>query len=513
MTTAPLAHWIVDAAAVLAGPRGAVTRRAKDAGRSRQSIYDHAHKVRSAVEAEQAGPGRDRLIDENRLLRDENSHLWAWLEHTIDFPPERRDEFAVTAAAMGLSLNQIAALLAILLGRHAAPSRSALHRTVQAAGRAAGRVLRVLDERCRALVLVGCLDEIFFHRRPVLVAIEPASMTWFLGRKSGDCQGATWADALRPWSSLEFAVADAGSGVQAGIAQTQRERRDGVGLPLEGGLDVFHTALEARRVLARLWARLERGWENYEVVTRKAEADRRAGRDDRRWESCAEGLWAKVIEDFDAYEAAESGWFRARAALRVTRPDGQLNDRAWATRQVELALPKLPGPEWSKVRGLLESPGTLAFLDRLHRQLSEAEPRDDLRRELIRLWCLSRKRTGAQDSNSTGGSAHVAHLVQALVCWKLEAAWREPYHRVRRVLRGAVRASSSVECMNSVLRMQQSRHRTVTQEMLDLKRLYWNSRAPREGKRRGRCPYQHLGLELPSYSFWDLLHLPVSEVA
>ncbi len=76
------------------------------------------------------------------------------------------------------------------------------------------------------------------------------------------------------------------------------------------------------------------------------------------------------------------------------------------------------------------------------------------------------------------------------------------------MLRQAVRASSAVECLNSVLRMHQSRHRTVTQGLLDLKRLYWNCRAFREGKRRGRCPYEHLGLKLPSYRFWDLLGMP-----
>jgi hypothetical protein len=45
----------------------------------------------------------------------------------------------------------------------------------------------------------------------------------------------------------------------------------------------------------------------------------------------------------------------------------------------------------------------------------------------------------------------------------------------------------------------------VTQGLLDRKRLYWNCRAFREGKRRGRCPYEHLGLQLPSYRSWDLL--------
>ena len=73
------------------------------------------------------------------------------------------------------------------------------------------------------------------------------------------------------------------------------------------------------------------------------------------------------------------------------------------------------------------------------------------------------------------------------------------------VLGRAVRASSAVECLNSGLRMHQSRHRTLTQGMLDLKRLYWNTRVFRGGKRKGRCPYEHLGLALPRYDFWGLL--------
>jgi hypothetical protein len=41
--------------------------------------------------------------------------------------------------------------------------------------------------------------------------------------------------------------------------------------------------------------------------------------------------------------------------------------------------------------------------------------------------------------------------------------------------------------------------------MLDLKRLYWNCRAFGSGKRRGKCPYQLLGVQLPTYDFWELL--------
>ena len=50
----------------------------------------------------------------------------------------------------------------------------------------------------------------------------------------------------------------------------------------------------------------------------------------------------------------------------------------------------------------------------------------------------------------------------------------------------------------------------MTQEALDLKRLYWTCRAFRGGKRKGRCPYEHIGLELSTYDFWSLLRVEMS---
>jgi hypothetical protein len=147
------------------------------------------------VAEHQGGPTRAELLEQNQHLRRENAQLWDWLAQTIEFPTAKRGEFAITAAAMGLSLNQILVLLALILGKQACPGRSTVHRGIKAAALAAGRVLKSLDARCRALVLVGCLDEIFFHGRPVLVGIEPASMTWFLGQKANDRSGATWAKA------------------------------------------------------------------------------------------------------------------------------------------------------------------------------------------------------------------------------------------------------------------------------------------------------------------------------
>ena len=89
---------------------------------------------------------------------------------------------------------------------------------------------------------------------------------------------------------------------------------------------------------------------------------------------------------------------------------------------------------------------------------------------------------------------------------------RPSYDRVSAVLEDTFRASSAVECMNSVLRMQQSRHKRMTQPMLDLKRLYWNSHPFRSGPRKDVCPYQRLGLDLPTFDFWGLLQTDPKEL-
>ncbi len=102
--------------------------------------------------------------------------------------------------------------------------------------------------------------------------------------------------------------------------------------------------------------------------------------------------------------------------------------------------------------------------------------------------------------------------MEQVICQRLGPEWQLAYERVEQILGQVVRARSAVECLNSVVRMPQARHRHVSQEMLDLKRLYWNCRAFRHGKRTGHCPYALLGLQLPTYDWWTLLHMDPKEL-
>ena len=146
----------------------------------------------------------------------------------------------------------------------------------------------------------------------------------------------------------------------------------------------------------------------------------------------------------------------------------------------------------------------------MHDQLGQLSLPEELREGLVELWRLRRERPSKSSEMAVGGYGHVAPLVQKILVKKMDPNWRESYRKVAGVLSRTVRASSAVECMNSVLRMHQSRHRTLTQGLLDLKRLYWNTRVFRGGKRKGRCPYDHLGLKRSCYDFWSLLQVALT---
>src|SRR5687767_1058687 len=111
--------------------------------------------------------------------------------------------------------------------------------------------------------------------------------------KTGDRSGAAWQAVLEPFANLEFVVSDAAKGVTAGV-QAVAATRTGEGPALQQGLDVFHTAQEAQRVLAGPWRRAEAVWDYAVAADAKVAECKRQGRDARGAARQAWAAWEKA---------------------------------------------------------------------------------------------------------------------------------------------------------------------------------------------------------------------------
>jgi hypothetical protein len=510
--------WIDNAAAVLSGAWGAVTRRAQQSGYSRTAVYTHAQRVVQAVASAQAGGiSYDALWQENERLKAENEALWqAWSEAEALSEAKQRN-LAGSGCAMGLSLSQIVTLFAIVLPRGAMPSRALVGRWVQAAAAQAGRLLVVLDLACQARVRVLCLDEIFLHREPVLMAIEPNSMAWMAGQRGPDRSGESWREVITNWPCLEHVIADGGQGLARGMKLAneargvQGEASETVSSPaMTMGLDVFHTRRELERVLQRQWKQAERQLETASQADAKVARYKRQGRDPRGVSGVAGRAWRKAEVLFDQAVKAQEAVHQIEAALSWFDARGRLYCRQTAQAQLDEASQQLQGDCWSKVKRLLSDERTLSHVDRLREHLTSAVSEPMLRDALTRLWYVNDQMRQAQGDACLRLRQLV--VIEQMLCERLCTQWQSAYRRVDELLRHAVRASSAVECINSVVRMHQGRHRHVSQGLLDLKRLYGNCRVFREGKRKGQSPYDLLGLHLPSADWWQLLQMAPEEL-
>src|SRR5215468_8341395 len=429
----PVETWIGNAAAVLSGAWGAVTRRAHQSGYSRTAVYMHAQRVVQAVASAQAGGiSYDALWHENERLKAENNALWqAWVE-AEELSEAKQRAFAGSGCAMGLSLSQIVTLLAIALPLGIVPSRAMVGRWVQAAAAQAGRLLVVLDLACQARIRVLCLDEIFLHREPVLMAIEPHSMAWMAGQRGPDRRGESWCEVLAHWPCLEHVIADGGQGLARGVKLAnaarcaQGEAAETVSRQaMTMGLDVFHTQRELERVLQRQWKHAERQLDTASQADAKVERYRRQGREPRGVSGAAGRAWHKAERLFDQAVHAQEAVQQIAAALSWFDAKGRLYCRQTAQAQLDAACQQLQGDCWRKVKRLLSDERTLNHLDQLHAHLTAAVSDSVVRDALTRLWYIHDQIRQAQDDTCL----HLRHLVviEQVLCERLCPQWQSAY--------------------------------------------------------------------------------------
>lgn len=214
--------------------------------------------------------------------------------------------------------------------------------------------------------------------------VEPASLAAVSCRLAEDRSATTWGAELAGLTALQFAVSDGARGIAKAVAEVARHRAetDANAVPLEQGLDLFHTARDARVLLRRAWHHAESACAVALAADRAIAKARREGVDGRGAGVRAGHAWRRAEAALDHAGAAEAAWARARAGFELFDGDGRLNDRDAAAAQLEAAATALVGREWSATRNALRDPRGLAFLGRVHRLLAIAEP-DPARREAM----------------------------------------------------------------------------------------------------------------------------------
>jgi hypothetical protein len=497
---------LASAAVVFYGPQGAVTRHAAGRGVPRQTLYREADAALRALDPRPYQEERAGLRQQVADLSAQCAQLQCRLAVAVVVDRDQQAEFAATGQARGVSLTAIYVLLRVLLGA-ATPSPAKLGRFSHAAGRRAGALLAVLDRHSRGRARQVAADEIFSGRRPILMTIEQESLCWLGGRLADDCHGETWAQEFRGLTVAEQVTMDGGQGLRKGVALVSAERQQAGGLPLHDQRDHFHIVHRARR--ARRGAR----YQATQTLQRAEKAQASYDRDGKTGvpRSAMQGrllnrAWAQAEQAMDRWTGQETADRRLQSALPLVTPDGQLNTRARAEAEVQAVLAGRTGDDWARARRLL-TPEAFTFLDRVHEQLAALPVPAALRQAAVQAETLRRRPEALRGETPAAAIARGVLLAASVTLSLGQEVGTRALALVRGVLDGAWRSSSLVEGVNSVVRMHQRRHQRLTQGLLDIQRLYWNTHAFRAGKRKGSSPYRRLALVLPEGGWWVLIKL------
>ena len=147
------------------------------------------------------------------------------------------------------------------------------------------------------------------------MVVEPESLCWVEGRKVDRRDASTWAETFAKFPVLSYVVSDGGQGLQAGLELTRgRRRAAGHALPLEQGLDVFHTLREGRLALRATWRRVSEAMDRADAFGRTLKGRAWRGRSLQGHGGAAGAAWKRAEDLWDQALAAEAARGDVRSA-------------------------------------------------------------------------------------------------------------------------------------------------------------------------------------------------------
>lgn len=495
---------IASAYFVIFGNYGDVTQYAEERGVCRQWVYREADWLQDFLGEKQTQ--LEALQQRLRELEQKNRALEERLAVSVVLDEDLQAQLASVGQANGISLPIVWTFLDVMIpGKQL--SVATLGRRSQAAGKKSGELLPVLDEWSQARARDVAGDELYVND-PVRMVVEQESLCWLSGRLGVAVDGNGWAEEFGQLPNLEQVARDGGKGLQKGVALLNEQRHKEGRSPVVDQGDHFHALRGAGVGLRKVEKQAAKALQEAEEAQRQLEETHRRGEPSYATGKHAASAWRKAEKAMDLWSQRERLWQQTKEAMRLVTPTGELNTREQAEAVLAQTLPQLPDSDFAKTKRQLEKPELFNYLDRVQQQLAALPLPEEVKQAAVRQECLRRRPDALQGDNPQAAARRGLMLICAVILAQAGTVGQQAVTAVRDIFRRAYRASSLVECINSAVRMQQSRHRKMTQGLLDLKRLYWNCHTFRTGRRRGTTPYQRLSVPWPEgLKWWDLLKL------
>src|SRR6266511_2586963 len=471
---------------------GTVSGLAKEWRISRHFIYDIAERVGNALDWRRAGRReedrtRDELDAMRRRVREleaDCEQLRGQLEVERDGRRAARFRLLLELAVCPVSEDKIAHCLEAAFGRDGRASSGWVHEQLDRAGEAALSLMR--HEEIERAAGAMDVDEIFRHQQPILMERYP---------------------------NVNFVVSDQGSGLLKGVRDAAQE--------IAHQYDLFHFKRELRRLTRSQEARCYEAMEQVEQarklissprlgvgarVRAEVEYQEKAAALDRRLEAFD---WVEVIvayleEQFEAYDD------RRRKVRTRDTAEAAINEVLDLLREVgEINVkPLVTVIEGARV-------GLFTFLSVLEEKLEKIEikwrasagSRQVVYDAVARCWY------GASRAHlSASAQRRYLNALIGLECWERRIEnFAEVRRQIYEALDRVIRASSAVECLNSILRPYISVKKHLSQGFLALIVLYWNMRPLKQ--RGGRTPFQLSGVDLGEDDWVALIEHEMREQA
>ena len=331
-------------------------------------------------------------------------------------------------------------------------------------------------------IIAGAHDEIFQAGKPVLVGVDVHSTFIYL-MKATDTRDATdWGVALLEKAenglNLESSVNDGATGLKKGVA----DAFDGINIQS----DIFH----AEHKVGLGISNLERA--AYKAIRREYDLERKwlktCGKSKDKCYDDYLQAYVKAVKAVEIYDKANIlyGWIRECFQIG----GASYGERVYA---MEYAVNELGGLEHSNaylkdgIKYLSEhQQGLLEFVDAAYKQMKLISEHTGASEDILHLMWEQKKHPIESPQYN---------IMEVQIGTSLKGNYEYIRKKFHEMMDKVVRASSIVECINSLIRPYLFLKRTVNDKFLDLLQFYFNTRKykrSRRNERKGKSPLELL---------------------